>query len=161
MPPIVLLRLFVRSGLYRARRSGRSLPIAFLVPFIIMKAITSETARPIQLIFHSQSLRRNNGPLKLDLPVVGPRPRNIAITKTITAGTISLRTTSRPVDIFLFETYGNEISGSVTLKGRLFGVMAENAAPTAAMALPYCELRTKERCYKAACQRLSTHIITI
>ena len=79
---------------------------------------------------------------------------NIAMTKTTTAGTTSPRMMSRPVDIFSFETYGKEMLGSATLKGRLLGVMAENAAPTAAMALPCGELRTK------VCQRLSTHIIT-
>ena len=86
---------------------------------------------------------------------------NIAMTKTITAGITSPRTTSRPVDIFSFETYGKEMSGSVTLKGRLLGVMAENAAPTAATALQYCELRTTERVRKRLAKRLSTHIITI
>ena len=145
MPPTVLLRLFVRSGLHRARRSGRGLPIAFLVPFVMMKAIASETARPIQPAFHSQSLRRRDAPLELPSPVAGPRPMNIAMTKTTTAGTTSPRMMSRPVDIFSCETYGKEMLGSATLKGRLLGVMAENAAPTAAMALPWCELRTQER----------------
>ena len=71
---------------------------------------------------------------------------NSAMTKTITAGTTNPRTKSRPVDIFSCETYGKEMSGSVTSKGRLLGVMAENAAPTAPMALPYCEPKRKSSC---------------
>ena len=149
MPPTVLFRLFARSGLHRARRSGRGLPITFLVPLVMMKATASETARPIQPAFHSQSLRRNDAPLELASAVAGPRPMNIAMTKTTTAGTTSPKTMSRPVLIFSFETYGKEISGSVMLKGRLLGVMTENAAPTAAMALSCCE-QDKKSCKQLA-----------
>ena len=84
---------------------------------------------------------------------------NSAMMKMMTAGTTSARTMSRPVDMVSLETYGNEMSGSVTVKGRLLGVMTENAAPTAAMALACCELRRKV--LLATCRRLSSYIITI
>ena len=68
-------------------------------------------------------------------------------TKTITPGMIKPMTTRRPVETFSL-TLGYEMSGLVMSKGRLFGVMAENAAPTAAMALSKssvcCPKRTRE-----------------
>ena len=60
--------------------------------------------------------------------------------KVITAGTTSPMTTSRPVEIFSFVTYGKEMSALVMSKGLLLGVTTENPAPTAAIALPECQL---------------------
>lgn len=55
--------------------------------------------------------------------------------KVITAGTTSPMATSRPVETFSFVTYGKEMSASVISKGLLLGVMTENPAPAAAIAL--------------------------
>lgn len=143
-PPTALLNSLVRSGLQRARRSGRGLPTRFFVPSVMRNATAKDTPRPIHDAFHSQSLRFHTFELDAALSVAGPRPRNIQTTKITTAGTAKPMATRRPVEIFSFTTNGKEISGSVTSKGRLLGVIAENAAPTAAMALIHDQLKNRE-----------------
>lgn len=57
-PPTVNSAMRPRSGLQRARRSGRGLPIRTFRPCVAAQALAMASARPIQPTFHSQNLRR-------------------------------------------------------------------------------------------------------
>lgn len=47
-----------RSGLQRARRSGRGFPISAFKPWVALQVLATASASPIQPTFHSQNLRR-------------------------------------------------------------------------------------------------------
>lgn len=57
-PPTVNSAMRATSGLQRARRSGRGLPIRAFRPCVADQALAMASARPIQPTFHSQNLRR-------------------------------------------------------------------------------------------------------
>ncbi len=67
------------------------------------------------------------------------------VRKMIAAGAMRLTIMRIAVEIFSFCTKGNAMVGSARLKGRLLGVMTENAAPTAAMALFDVNNQIKEK----------------
>lgn len=64
---------------------------------------------------------------------------NMHMRKMITAGAIRPATTRTAVEI-VSVLLGKEMLGSVIAKGRRLGLMVENPAPTAAMALKRCQL---------------------
>jgi hypothetical protein len=81
--------IFERSGRQRDSRSGRGFPNMSFIPCVIMNAVASESARPIQPIFHSQSFLLQISALDVPLLAVGPGTKSMHTTKMMPAGAIN------------------------------------------------------------------------
>lgn len=81
----------------RAMRSGLAFPNRPFMPSVIMKAIAHESARPIQPVFHSQSLRRQIRAFPEPV-VVGPGTKIMTMKKMMMAGAIKDTTTRTAVE---------------------------------------------------------------
>ena len=105
------------------------------MPWVIMKAVASDSARPIQPMFHSQSFLRQMSALDVPPAAVALGTRTMQTTKMMPAGAMSEMTTSSHVGIVSWCWNGYEMLRSTGEKGRLYGKTYSQPAPTAAMAL--------------------------
>jgi hypothetical protein len=97
-----LTRVFAmrfKSGWQRERRSGRGFPKMSFMPWVIMNAVASESASPIQPMFHSHSFLRQMSALEVPLLAVGPGTKTMHTTKMMPAGAMSETTMSSHVGI--------------------------------------------------------------
>lgn len=117
-PPKAWLVCSARSGSHRLKRSGRGLPYRFFIPSVKKKVEASDRARPSQPVFHSQSLLLTMAALGVPLRTVGPGTKRSDTAHMITAGATKPTTAKTAEDTFSFSTYGKEMSGSVSEKGR-------------------------------------------
>jgi hypothetical protein len=76
----------VRSGWQRDSRSGRGFPKISFMPWVIMNAVASDRASPIQPMFHSQSFLRQMSALGVPRLAVGPGTNTMHTTKMMPAG---------------------------------------------------------------------------
>ena len=121
-PPIELLARFDRLGLQRASKSGRGRPNRFFIPSVKKNAEATARQMPMRAVLSSHSFRRQSSDFGTPLEALGPGTKMRQIGTMRIAGTIRETTTNTPVEIFSLATYGNEMSGSTTEKGRRFPV---------------------------------------
>jgi hypothetical protein len=112
-------RIRVRSGWQRDSKSGRGFPKINFMPCVIMKAVASESASPIQPMFHSHSFLRQMSALEVPLLAVGPGTKTMHTTKMMPAGAMSETTTRSHVGMVSWCSKGYEMLRSTGEKGRL------------------------------------------
>jgi hypothetical protein len=104
------------------------------MPWVNMKAVARERARPIQPAFNSHIFRFHTSDFGVDLLTVGPGTKKRQTMKTAPAGTTKAMTIRSHVGMVSFASYGYDMERSTKENGRWKGVMPFQAAPTAAMA---------------------------
>lgn len=87
------------------------------------------------LLFHSQNLRRHISDLGVDGLAVGPGTKIKQTKKMMTAGATSATTASNHVGMVSGSVCGKEMDRSSSEKGRWYGLISFQPAPTAAMPL--------------------------
>lgn len=131
---------FDRSGWQRDKRSGRGFPKSSFIPCVTMKAVASESASPIQAVFHSHTFLLNMREVGVPFLAVGPGTKTKQTMKVMAAGMTRATTTSSHVGMVSSFSKGYDIERSTGEKGRWKGFINSHPAPTAAIAL--CKVST-------------------
>lgn len=119
----------------RDKRSGRGFPKSNFIPCVTMKAVASESANPIQAVFHSHNFLLNISDVGVPFLAVGPGTKTKQTTKVMAAGITRATTTSNHVGIVSSCSKGYDIVRSTGEKGRWNGLIYSQPAPTPAIAL--------------------------
>lgn len=126
---------FSMSGSQRAIRSGLGFPNNNFRPCVAKKVAARAKAKPIQLAFHSHSLRRQIRLLEMFLESVGPGTRIRHVAATMTAGTTRPTIASAKLLTVPGSVSGKEMVRSRRSKALWLGVMMLKMAPPTAMRL--------------------------
>jgi hypothetical protein len=140
----------LRSGRQRDSRSGRGFPNNSFMPWVIMNAVASESASPIQPVFHSHSFLLQMSDFAVPRLAVGPGTKMMDTTKTMAAGMMKATRTKSHVGIVSCFSNGYDMSRLTGENGRLNGVRNSQPAPRAAIPLQTCvSCELLLRCYRA------------
>lgn len=105
------------------------------MPCVMRNAVASESARPIQPVFHSQSFLLQMSDLGVPRSAVGPGTQTRHTIMTMAAGAMSETTTRSHVGIISLVWYGYDIERSTGEKGRRKGSTYSQPPAMAAMAM--------------------------
>lgn len=106
-----------------------------------MNAVASESASPIQPVFHSHSFLLQMSDFAVPRLAVGPGTKMMDTTKTMAAGIMRAMRTKSHVGIVSCSSNGYDMSRLTGENGRLKGVRNSQPAPRAAIPLHNCQLR--------------------
>lgn len=109
----------LRSGWQRDSRSGRGFPNSSFMPCVIRKAVASESASPIQPVFHSHSFLLQIKDLGVPRLAVGPGTKMMHTRKMIAAGMTSPMTANSHVGMVSLFLNGYDMSRLTGENGRL------------------------------------------
>jgi hypothetical protein len=109
-----------------------------------MKAVASESPRPIQAVFHSHSFLRIISDIGVPFLAVGPGTKIKQTRNVMAAGATRPTTTSSHVGIVSCSSKGYDIERSTGENGRWKGFMASQAPPTAAIMLAKVSCNSKQ-----------------
>lgn len=98
--------ILFRSGWHLDNKSGRGFPNNNFMPWVIMKAVARDRARPIHAVFHSQAFLRQMSAFGVPRLAVGPGTKIRHTTKVMKAGAMSAMRTRSHVGMVSLNSCG-------------------------------------------------------